>query len=509
MICLLSCNAFSKETFEKWFQSLSKKEKIAQIFVSGLKSKTLSKYEQNLLREWPLGGIIYFKRNYSSPSQFLSLQNKVKHIHGQSPFTFTDQEGGDVVRIGTPYDSPTPLAVGVLNSPKVTAYLGRAYGSLLSDLNISSNLAPVVDIRSKNQLDFISTRSFSSDPKIVAEISLSLSKGMLESGVLPTLKHFPGLGGVQSDSHRQAAFKSTSSKDAFHKDWLPYKVHSENKIPFFVMTSHTQLILDNKDYGLVTYSKKALDILRKITSVKQVAMTDDLEMKGARIKSSFNEAALKSFMSGHDLILIGWSGKKLEQTLNYFYNQIGNPSFDDRLKESLQRLYSLKKQSQQIEKVASAFTKHGALKLTRGINSKISEYLVKKEVANVVKRAPSSEKKYFYYSSDSLFKRKLTGPNKASLLFTPTENIRKTCETNLCILHITGEKTAQKTNSVLINQNFANYIVLNSADPKMLSKNLQDKVQTINSYTRSYSLGSQVQDLLENKTKNLKKIVLK
>lgn len=514
--CLLNCNAFSKETappplqaFESWYKSLSSNEKVAQVFITGIQNKTLKKSEQKLLSKWPVGGIIYFRRNYKNPSQFLSLHKKILKSTKITPFTFTDQEGGDVVRIGTPYDAPTPLSVGMLKSKKVSKYLGQAYGSLLADLGISSNLAPVVDIRSKSSLDFISTRSFSSNAKTVSDMSLQLSLGMLSSGVIPTLKHFPGLGGLKTDSHKKHAVKKSTYRRISKHDWLPYRKHARSKIPFFVMTSHTQLILGDTDYGIVTYSPEALKLLRKTTSEDQVAITDDLEMGGAKIGLKFEEAAYKSFMAGHDLILIGWSGEKLISSLKYFKKKLKNHSFEARLKESLKRIYSLKNKREDLKKIASKFTKHGSLKLTSVLNSKISEYLLDRNVSKIISRKPSSTREHFYFSSDRFFRRSFPTKNHASLLSSSPKFINSMCQDKTCVLHLSGRKTAKKINALLELSEPGKFIILNSTDPYLVSKKYRKDVKTVNSYTKSYALSKQVRILLEGLSSNQKKAKFK
>ncbi len=499
-ICLLNCNAFSKEistkTFKSWYESLSENEKIAQIFVTGIRKTFLTKNEKKLLKKWPLGGIIYFKRNFKNSAQFLKLHSDITASTHIKPFTFTDQEGGDVVRIGTPYDAPTPLSVGMLNSKKIANYLGQAYGSLLSNLGIASNLAPVVDLQSESSLNFISTRSLSSKSRVVSNMSLQLSQGMLASGVIPTLKHFPGLGGVKTDPHKNLSIKKTTYSKISKNDWLPYRKHSHAGIPFFVMTSHTQLILNNKDYGIVTYSPKALKLLRATTSKDQVAITDDLEMKGAKINATFEEAAYKSFMSGHDLILIGWSGKKLNSSLNFFKSKLNQPEFKTRLKESLARLYKLKKKHNSLKKSALKFTTHGSLKFTRALNSKISAYLLNKKNSKIVLRTPAYLNKYHYFSSDRFFRQNFKGKNHSSLLLSSIKSINFICRKKTCVLHLSGAKTASKINSILSQTTSNNFIILNSTDPNLVKPKNPNQAKVINSYTRSYGLNTQIKTFL-------------
>lgn len=502
ILCFASTTS-ATESFDKWLNSLSDKEKIAKVFVTGVRGKQLSESEKRLLKSWPVGGVIYFKRNFRSKKQFTKLHESIKTSVGTDLFSFTDQEGGDVVRVGSPYDTPSPLAIGTLNSKKVTKYLGQAYGSLLKDLNISSNLAPVVDIKSDKNLDFISNRSYGSNSNMVTNMSFEFSKGLLESGVIPTLKHFPGIGGIQTDSHKKTASKTAKLKELLQSDWKPYQVHAKAKIPFFVMTSHTNFTLDNKNLGVVTYSKEAIDHLRKITSPSQVAITDDLEMQGAKLKKSFQESALESFMAGHDLILIGWAGSKLSKTLNFFYENRKNPLFKNRLNESLKRIYGMKEKTKYLSKNSHPFSQAKSLKLTSVLNSKMSEYfLIKNYKPN--KRQPAEKKPIHFFSSDPVFRRAFNPQEASSLLRSSDKKIFDFCMSKICVLHLTGQQTANKIKS-LLSRTHHNFIVINSSDPSYLVGRDIAKDKLFNTYTRSYNLGKQVKALLTQKKASSRK----
>ena len=483
---------FGNQSFDEWYSNLTPNEKVSKVFVTGLKGKTLTQFEKNLLKKWPVSGLIFFKRNFKNPHQFKNLNDQIDKTN---MFTFADQEGGSVVRIGSLYDSPPPLAVGSLESSKVTRYLGKAYGSLLRDLNISANLAPVVDIKNSKDSDFISNRSYGSDADLVSKISLEFSKGLLNSGTIPTLKHFPGIGGIKADSHKKTQTKNSTLKKLMSRDWKPYMYHAKANIPFFVMTSHTELIVDNDSYGIVTYSKKALDKLRDITSPDQVVITDDLEMLGAKINDhTFAEAALDSFMAGHDLLLIGWSGHKLVKTLEFFKSKLGQKNFDERLKQSLKRVYALKIIDNSIKKTPAPFTAAHSLRLSRGLNSKISDYLLTKEVKKNFYRQPANLNNSLVFSSDPIFTRHFNKIKAYSLLRTSKKRILNLCENRSCMLHLTGNQTAKKIKELLKESDKISFTVINSVDPNIISDSKKHKVYNV--LTRSYQLGAQVENVL-------------
>jgi len=503
------------ENFINWKSSLTSEQKVSKLFVSGLRGKSLTNDQAQLLKKWPLSGVIYFKRNFQSAKQFKNLNDQVLKLLGDNSFSFADQEGGSVIRIGSQYDSPTALSVGKLGNKKVTNYLGEAYGSLLKDLRITNNLAPVVDVKDKIQSDFISNRSFGSDANLVSNLSVEFSKGLLKTGTIPTLKHFPGLGSIKYDTHKKTPLKVSSLEKLKEKDWLPYQKHADEGLTFFVMSSHTELVVDGKNLGVVTYSKESMNHLRAITNQDQIVITDDLEMKGARIiNTSFEEAAYKSFMSGHDLLLVGWPGVKLKRALNFFNNKASTDlAFQKRLDESLHRIYKITQISEELKSKKPLFNAKASLKLSRTLNSNITNYLVKKDFNSQGKRSLANDdpEVSLVFSSDPVFRRSFDKSIKSfSFLKTENKDIYNMCSKINCILHLTGSKSSKKINRLLSNYNDSKFTIINSVDPNLISLNDRKKHKVFDVLTRSYDLGKQVLSMIEqNKETSTTKGTLK
>ncbi len=491
-------------SFEAWFDSLSDKERIGQLFVTGITDHKLSYKERELIKEWQIGGVILFKRNHKDTDQFKSLNKQLMKILSKKnlePFLFVDQEGGNVVRIGSKYDFPSMYSLGQINSPKVTHTVGESIGRLLLDNHISVNLAPVADLRDMYSYNFISNRSFGENESTVSDMVLEYSKGLYNNGVIPTLKHFPGLGNVIADSHRETALKKTTLKELKSKDLKPYLKLGKAGIPFLTMTSHTRLILDKKDLGVTTYSKKAVDLLRNISKDKQVIITDDMEMGGAGNAKNFEKLALDSFKAGHDLILIGWSKKKLTKSLYAFLSEYKtNDEFKDQVKISLKRIFELKNNSQAIrEKYANkVIATKKILKASASLNNKIAYYFINKKLKSSKKsRTPASFDKrgLVFFSSDMSFQKNIKYSQVYSIMRSSSKLIKSTCtESVTCVLHVSGMKTARAAKKIVRENKRANFLIINSTDP--LLTDYKDKgISVVNTYTQPKDLGSLVENL--------------
>lgn len=513
VICFNINSAFADD-FNSWFEELSDKEKIGQLFVTGITSKKLTKEEINLIREWQIGGVILFKRNHQNTAQFKSLNKSLSKILSKNnlePFLFVDQEGGNVVRIGSRYDFPSMYSLGQINNSKVTHTVGESIGRLLLDNNISVNLAPVADLRDSFSYNFISNRSFGDNEDRVSNMVLEYSKGLYNNGVIPTLKHFPGLGNVVADSHRVTALKRTSLKELRKKDLLPYMKLSKEKIPFLTMTSHTRLVLDGDDYGVTTYSKKALSILREISDKNQVIITDDMEMEGAGDQGrNFDNLALDSFKAGHDLILIGWSKRKLTKSLYSFLAEYRtNDEFKLKVKSSLERIYSLKNNSQIIRRqyVDKIIPTRKILNASANLNNKIANYFLSKKFKAQERGLAQDEKaiakkdNLIFFSSDRQFKKDIKFSQVYSLLLSNPKIFKSTCDQDTtCVLHVSGMKTAKMAKKIVQNNKNVDFLIVNSTDP-LLTKYNSSRVEVVNTFTQPKDLGSLVENIF---IKNLK-----
>jgi beta-N-acetylhexosaminidase len=189
---------------------------------------------------------------------------------------------------------------------------GRTHGQELAALGINRNLAPVLDIRpelKRNRLDFntlIGQRAISDNPVVVAEIARAYVTGLEASGVGATVKHFPGLGRVRTDTHHFSADLDTPVDELEASDWIPFrKVLAGSKAQ--LMVGHVTLTSVDPDRP-ASHSKRVVDgIIRKKWNYQGVVMTDDLVM-GAIYQRNVCAAVVEALNAGVDLLLVAFDG---------------------------------------------------------------------------------------------------------------------------------------------------------------------------------------------------------
>ena len=178
----------------------------------------------------------------------------------------------------------------VYNSFRLCAYE-------LQKLGINVNCAPMIDILHKGADEIIGDRAFSDDPYEVSELAREVCKALLMGNVFPVIKHIPGHGRANCDSHEELPVIDTSLEELEKTDFIPFK---ELRDQPFAMTAHIKYSAIDPDEPATT-SKKMIDIIRNNIGFKNMLMTDDLSM-GA-LKGSMEERVKKSIAAGCDIIL--------------------------------------------------------------------------------------------------------------------------------------------------------------------------------------------------------------
>jgi beta-N-acetylhexosaminidase len=227
-----------------------------------------------------------------------------------------DQEGGIVSHLAPPLTKLPALSTLAGLAPDVqaekAAAFGRTHGQELAALGINQNLAPVLDLRpelKRNRLDFntlIGQRAISDDPAVVADIARAYVNGLEASGVGATVKHFPGLGRVRTDTHHFSADLDTPVAELEASDWIPFrKVLAGSKAQ--LMVGHVTLSSVDPDRP-ASHSKRVVDgIVRKKWNYQGVVMTDDLVM-GAIYRRNVCTAVVEALNAGVDLLLVAFDG---------------------------------------------------------------------------------------------------------------------------------------------------------------------------------------------------------
>ena len=290
-----------------------------------------------LIRDGRIGHVILFdkdrttgkRRNILSPLQVKHLTKTLRENAPSPMLIALDQEGGRVQRLTEKrgfHSFPSARSMGQ-ESLKKTEETAFQMGKELSDLGINVNFAPCADVETKENgrpsLIGQQDRSFGSDAKMVAEHVCSFGRGLLRAHVLPTLKHFPGLGCAEKDTHLSRADISQCFR--VERDLLPYVIALDRHWPGLIMVSHASH--DRLDPELPASLSRSVitHLLRENMGFYGVVISDDLQMDAIRSHFTLEESIKKAVLAGVDILLFG-------------NNHVWDPSLPVRVHSTLRNL---------------------------------------------------------------------------------------------------------------------------------------------------------------------------
>ena len=201
-LCSIYYNhVLSIQVVMKDISKMTLEEKIGQMLGFAFGGQTYSKELKTIIEKIKVGLVIYFKDNIKSPEQVFELNKKIYEKAEIPPFVALDQEGGMVARVTEGItQSPGAMAIGATGKPEYAYRMAQAMGKELRALGFNFNFAPVGDVNNNPKNPVINVRSYSENPKIVAEYMMEAVKGYTDAGLMTSIKHFPGHGDTAVDS---------------------------------------------------------------------------------------------------------------------------------------------------------------------------------------------------------------------------------------------------------------------------------------------------------------------
>ena len=278
---------------------------ISKKVIIGISGLELNNKEVAIIKQYAPLGYILFSRNIDNKDQVRNLIGKIRDISEWQCPILIDQEGGRVQRMTEPNWPLYPpanifedLANISIEAAKKAVYLNyKLLGNDLNELGININCAPCLDVKSKYTHAIIGDRSFSSKPAEVSTLGFSACNGLIDSGVLPVIKHIPGHGRARLDSHSSLPIIKDKIDHLNNKDFLPFKTLYNMPL---AMTAHI-LYKDIDDNFCVTQSKKAYNFIRSKLNFEGILISDDIGM-GA-LSGSIKEKVKLIIDAGYDIIL--------------------------------------------------------------------------------------------------------------------------------------------------------------------------------------------------------------
>lgn len=295
-------------------------EKVAQMFM--ITPEALTGYAQitaagdttyQALKEYPVGGIIYFSSNIIEPEQLRKMtkntQDYAMEISGIPVFLGIDEEGGSVTRIARNEafeveKFPNMWEIGESGDLTYAYEAGDTIGAYLQEYGLNVDFAPDADVLTNPQNRVIGKRSFSDDALLVADMSVEVMQGLESQNVYACMKHFPGHGGTVGDTHQGYAYTDRTLEQMRQEELVPFQYGIDNGISF-IMVSHIALPNITGDEMPASTSKYIVtDILRDEMGYDGIVITDAMNM-GA-ITTCYDSAggAVAAILAGVDIVLM-------------------------------------------------------------------------------------------------------------------------------------------------------------------------------------------------------------
>ncbi len=242
-------------------------------------------------------GFILFRRNIADAGQTRALADELRSAIGRDAPVFVDQEGGSVQRLHPPLSRHWPDARAQPGGARAVWLRHRLMAAELRAVGIDGNCAPVIDVAGPDTHAFLARRCWSNDPARVAKLGRAAAEGLLSGGVLPVIKHLPGHGAANADSHHDLPRVSVPLANLEMRDFLPVRALSDMPLG---MTAHVLYsALDDAAPG--TVSAKVIAHLRLALGFDGLLMTDDIGM-GA-LGGAMNARAAAARAAGCDIVL--------------------------------------------------------------------------------------------------------------------------------------------------------------------------------------------------------------
>jgi len=293
----------------KTLEQMSLREKIGQMIVTGFPTSNITQEMKDVIAEYNVGNVILFSHNVVNKNQLGDLVAELQQLFvthtGVAGFITIDQEGGRVTRM--PKDATNvagAMAIASTGRSENAYAAGRITARELRALGINFNLAPVMDINNNPLNPVINVRSYGDTAESVCEYGIKMMRGLVDGGVLSSLKHFPGHGDTNVDSHIGLPTINKTIEELEQLELIPFREAIAQGAPA-IMSSHILFPLIETSGLPATMSRVIItELLKEKLGFKGLVVSDCLEMDAIKRYYGTAQGAVGAVRAGVDLIFI-------------------------------------------------------------------------------------------------------------------------------------------------------------------------------------------------------------
>lgn len=307
------------------------KQKLYQMFILGLDG---GRYEKALTEG--LGGIIFFTNDIKSADGLKNFCKKINSAALIPPFLSIDQEGGRVERTENIHGGKKYLSAKFAFE-KGFDFLQQQTEEIAKELKsygINLNFAPCIDVNTNPNNPIIGERAFSNNTDDVIKAGKIVSETYRKNGIIPCVKHFPGHGDADSDSHLTLPEINLSLEEMEKTHIKPFAAAAKDGIEM-IMAAHLHCTCFDKEILPASLSKNALSYLRNTLAYNGVVISDDMVMKGVA-KFGMLEAYEKGIKAGLNMFICRNSNP---ETISVIEELARKAVTDIELKENIEQSY--------------------------------------------------------------------------------------------------------------------------------------------------------------------------
>ena len=312
-VCLLSMLAVKAQSgrAEALFSKMTLEEKIAQLMI--VRVKTTGTAADNLkmlndIAQYQPGGVCFFKVSKCGPVWEAGLTNQMQALSKVPMFVSIDGEWGPAMRLDSCVAFPRQMTMGALSDINDTLIykMGLEVAAQCRAIGVNLNFAPCVDINNNAKNPVINSRSFGESREKVCRKAFLYLSGMQDGGIIGCIKHFPGHGDTETDSHLGLPVIRKSRIELDELELYPYR-QLLNENTDMVMVAHLNVpALDSTLNSVSSLSFPIVsDLLKREYGYTGLITTDGMEMQGVRKQNRFEgDVEIRALLAGVDILLL-------------------------------------------------------------------------------------------------------------------------------------------------------------------------------------------------------------
>ncbi|MCX6151766.1 MAG: serine hydrolase [Ignavibacteriales bacterium] len=292
----------------------------------------------HLVKDLKVGGLIFFEGDILNQ---VFLTNKLQELSDIPLLVASDFERGLGMRLKEAIEFPYNMAVAAANDTNLTYWMGRIVAQEAKSIGVYQNYAPMVDLNDNANNPIINIRAFSEDKNLTTNHALAFIKGSKDENVLTTVKHFPGHGATNVDSHKDLPFLNHTKKEFEEDDLVPFQ-KAINAGVKSVMIGHLEVPAYEPIAGIpATLSKNIVTkLLKKQFGFTGLVVTDAMNMKGLTKNFDNGRATVLAIKAGNDCILFP---PNEEESIKAIYKAVENGEIgEERIDYSVKKILAAK-----------------------------------------------------------------------------------------------------------------------------------------------------------------------